>query len=268
MDDQHQLAEFERFLRAFPSCPVCGKDNENAYLHKFFFSARPDDIRLRNSLLSAIGDILDITAVSEEHVKVGIPCCRCYARYFENNESNTGAVIAPYIFKLVVAGPDESDKTRLVRHFCTNTFVTDHKMTIGAAFSIKDLYLDNRQCAKIQVWDFATQKRFRFLLGDYCRGASGALVCFSVTSYDSFEQVPAWITLIRKEAPYIPIMLVGTGCEQPRWEVPYEMASQYANDAGCVGASYCSSTRAINVEEMFQCIARWMVYYFNATFGR
>nr|MDO8109890.1 GTP-binding protein [Candidatus Sigynarchaeota archaeon] len=167
----------------------------------------------------------------------------------------------PYPFmKLVVAGSSDSDKTPLVQRFCTNTFITDHKMTIGAAFSIKDILFDTGMSVKLQIWDFATEERFRFLLGDYCRGAAGALVCFNVTDYESFKQVRDWITIIRKETNNIPILLVGTKYDLPNHQVPYELAVQYANDANCIGVAYCSTTTAENVEETFVCIAKWMIH--------
>lgn len=168
---------------------------------------------------------------------------------------------ASWIFKLIVAGAGGVGKTALVQRFCTNTFVTDHKMTIGAAFSIKDITFDNGVSIKLQIWDFAGEERFRFLLGDYCRGASGALCCFDVSDYETFRQLPQWIEIIRKEAMNIPILLVGTKYDLPNHQVSYEVAQQYAQDAGCIGAAFCSSKTAVNVEEAFMSIGKWMVYY-------
>ncbi|HME52496.1 MAG TPA: Rab family GTPase [Candidatus Lokiarchaeia archaeon] len=169
--------------------------------------------------------------------------------------------VASWIFKLIVSGAGGVGKTALVQRFCTNTFITDHKMTIGAAFSIKDITFENGVSIKLQIWDFAGEERFRFLLGDYCRGASGALVCFDITDYETFKQLPEWITIIRKEAPAVPILLVGTKYDLPNHQVPYEVAAQYSSDAGCIGAAFCSSKNATNVEEAFMSIGKWMVYY-------
>ncbi len=169
--------------------------------------------------------------------------------------------VASWIFKLVVAGQGGVGKTALVQRFCTNTFVTDHKMTIGAAFSIKDITFDNGVSIKLQIWDFAGETRFRFLLGDYCRGASGALIAFDVTDYETFTALPEWITIIRKEAPNVPILLVGTKYDLPNHQVPYEIAAQYAQDAACIGAAYVSSKSAVNVEDAFMSIGKWMVYW-------
>ena len=113
---------------------------------------------------------------------------------------------------------------------------------------------------KLQLWDLADETRFRFLLADYCRGASGAIVCFDVTNFDTFWQVPAWIDMIREESKAIPIMLVGTNSDRPSQQVPHEFADRYARDAGCIDASYLSMDTSFNVETTFQCIATWMVW--------
>jgi small GTP-binding protein len=191
----------------------------------------------------------------------GIPSTRSPDTTGVAGASGTSGTVASWIFKLIVAGPAESNKTALIQRFCTNSFITDHKMTIGAAFSLKDITFENGISIKVQIWDFATEERFRFLLGDYCRGASGALICFDVTDYETFKQVPGWIEIIRKEARDVPIMLVGTKYDLPNHQVPYDLAAQYAQDAGCIGVAYCSSATADNVEEAFECIAKWMVYH-------
>ncbi|MFX0101873.1 MAG: hypothetical protein ACFFCS_20075, partial [Candidatus Hodarchaeota archaeon] len=90
---------------------------------------------------------------------------------------------------------------------------------------------------------------------------SGALVCFDVTDYETFKQLPEWIEIIRREAQNVPILLVGTKYDLPNHQVPYELAQQYAQDAACIGAAYCSSKTAVNVEEAFMSIGKWMIYY-------
>ena len=64
-------------------------------------------------------------------------------------------------------------KTALIERYVTGSFIEDHKMTIGAQFSVKDVTLDDGEHVRMQLWDFAGEERFRFVLGDYCRGASG-----------------------------------------------------------------------------------------------
>jgi Ras-related protein Rab-1A len=134
-------------------------------------------------------------------------------------------------------------------------------MTIGAAFSIKDVTLDTGESCRMQLWDFAGEERFQFILADYCRGAAGAMICFDITDYDTFRELPTWLKLIRQGAGNIPTVLVGTKWDLPNHEVELEVAEKYAVDAKCeAGAVFCSSKDSINVEETFHALAKWMIY--------
>jgi len=168
-----------------------------------------------------------------------------------------------WIFKLVVAGAGGVGKTALIERYCNNRFVEDHKMTIGSAFSIKDLTLDTGEGIRLQLWDFAGEERFRFILGDYCKGAAGALLCFDCTDYDTFRELPEWLKLIRKGAdPKVPMMLVGTKWDLPDHEVDLDTAMQYAEAANCVASAVlCSSKDGVNIEPIFQAISKWMIYH-------
>jgi small GTP-binding protein len=166
-----------------------------------------------------------------------------------------------YIFKVVVAGAGGVGKTALVQRFCSGTFSEDHKMTIGAAFSMKNVQLDTGEHVKMQLWDFAGEERFRFVLGDYCKGASGAIVCYDITDYATFQQIPEWLKIIRSTAGMIPMVLVGTKYDLPGHEVEYDVATKYANDAKMIDMVWCSSKTEINIEPIFDAIAKWLIYF-------
>lgn len=168
---------------------------------------------------------------------------------------------ANWIFKVVVAGAGGVGKTALIQRYVTGTFIEDHKMTIGAQFSIKDIELENNEKVRLQLWDFAGEERFRFLLGDYCRGASGAFVCYDITDYATFEQIPEWLRIIRKNAGMIPIILVGNKYDLPNHEVELETADQYSEQAKCLMNVFCSSKLNLNVQDMFTAMAKWLIYY-------
>jgi len=73
-----------------------------------------------------------------------------------------------WIFKVLVAGAGGVGKTAMVMRYCESRFIEDHKMTIGASFHTKAETLDDGQAVKMQLWDFAGERRFRELLPDYC----------------------------------------------------------------------------------------------------
>ena len=47
-----------------------------------------------------------------------------------------------WIFKVIVAGAGGVGKTALIERYVSGSFLEDHKMTIGAQFSVKDVKLD------------------------------------------------------------------------------------------------------------------------------
>jgi len=166
-----------------------------------------------------------------------------------------------YVFKIVVAGQGGVGKTALIERYTTGRFQEDHKMTIGAAFAMKNVILDTGETVRLQLWDFAGEERFRFILGDYCKGAKGALLCYDITDYDTFAGIPEWLYIIRKNAGKIPIILVGTKYDLPNHEVDLETADKYAEDAQCIQNVWCSAKLNVNIEEIFIALSKWLIYY-------
>ncbi|MHA1585239.1 MAG: Rab family GTPase [Promethearchaeota archaeon] len=170
-----------------------------------------------------------------------------------------------WIFKVIVAGAGGVGKTALIERYVTGSFLEDHKMTIGAQFSVKDVDLNSGEHVRMQLWDFAGEERFRFVLGDYCRGASGAFICYDLSDYSTFEQIPEWLKIIRENAGLIPIILVGNKYDLAGHEIDLQTAEQYAVDAKCLMNVMCSAKMDLNVEPMFTAMAKWLIYYANQT---
>jgi len=91
-------------------------------------------------------------------------------------------------FKIVIFGDAGCGKTTLTQRFLTNLFVSDSKMTIGVDFGIKVLEVENKK-VKLQIWDFGGEKRFRFLLPTYVRGAKGAIFIYNVNDRSSLMSI-------------------------------------------------------------------------------
>ena len=166
-----------------------------------------------------------------------------------------------WIFKVIVAGQGGVGKTALVERYVTGKFREEHKMTIGSNFMMKTVQLDSGENVNLQLWDFAGEERFRFLLGDYCKGASGALICYDITDYETFRQIPAWLRIIRENAGMIPIILVGNKYDLDGHEVDEDTAEAYAEQAKCIMNVFTSSKLDLNIQEIFDAMAKWLIYY-------
>jgi small GTP-binding protein len=167
--------------------------------------------------------------------------------------------LGTYLFKVVIAGDGGVGKTTLLERYVSGTFNQNTKMTIGANFHAKELTVDGEK-ATIQVWDFAGQERFRTMLPSFCLGARGALVCYDLTDYQTFENAQSWLEMIRNAVQDIPIVLVGCKYDLDDHEVEIEIAEDYASKSGCICNVMCSSKDDINVADVFIALTEWMIY--------
>eukprot|EP00457_Paulinella_chromatophora_P014744 gb/GEZN01015222.1/.p1 GENE.gb/GEZN01015222.1/~~gb/GEZN01015222.1/.p1 ORF type:complete len:200 (-),score=31.07 gb/GEZN01015222.1/:284-883(-) len=94
--------------------------------------------------------------------------------------------------KLVLLGDAGVGKSSIVERFIRSEFYEFQQPTIGAAFSTKQITVGNRE-VKFEIWDTAGQERYRSLAPMYYRGASAALVCYDITSQESFQGAQSWV---------------------------------------------------------------------------
>ncbi|NMC06091.1 MAG: GTP-binding protein, partial [Candidatus Lokiarchaeota archaeon] len=118
---------------------------------------------------------------------------------------------ADYIWKIVVAGTGGVGKTTLLHRYIHHTFLEDSKLTVGVQFHTQELVRQGMRVNMV-LWDLGGQKRFRFIQGDYIKGASAAFILFDMADPLTLENArDEWISMIRRfTTASIPIVLVGT----------------------------------------------------------
>ena len=114
-----------------------------------------------------------------------------------------------HLFKIVVVGDYMVGKTKLVQRLTTNTFTADYHMTIGVNFAAHQVKA-KRKRVQLQIWDTGGQERFDRIRTQYYRGSSGALVCFDTTRIETFNRLNKWISEVKINCGYVPIVLVAT----------------------------------------------------------
>ena len=163
------------------------------------------------------------------------------------------------IFKTVIAGEGGVGKTAFTIRFTKGVFLEGTKMTIGVDFSAVKVTLAG-EAVTLQLWDFGGESRFRIILPGYCKGASGALLVFDLTQGCTFNSLPDWLDLIRKNTPKkAPIVLVGTKMDLPNREVTREMAEKFKEDNNISGYIECSSKNGQNVGHVFGLLTQSML---------
>src|SRR4030042_1429974 len=95
------------------------------------------------------------------------------------------------MFKLIIFGDGGVGKTTLTQRYLTGFFNTDSRLTIGVEFFVKSLEVADKQ-VKLKTWGFGGEERFRFLLPQYCRGASGGIFVYDVTQELTLHHLSEW----------------------------------------------------------------------------
>ena len=73
-------------------------------------------------------------------------------------------------FKIVVIGDSSVGKSSLIHRYVKSQFAKDFKPTIGAEFSNKEIFINNKTVVS-QIWDTAGQERYQSLSTSFYRGA-------------------------------------------------------------------------------------------------
>lgn len=161
---------------------------------------------------------------------------------------------------MVIFGDGGVGKTSLVNRYLKGSFVENTLMTIGVDFHAKELVFDGKKIA-LQIWDFAGEDRFRFLLPSYVRGSAGAIFMYDITRYASIKSFSEWMGVIRQEKERngspIPIVMVGGKIDLDyKRSISFDEAKSVANRHRLCGCIECSAKTGYNVELIFETITR------------
>ena len=114
-------------------------------------------------------------------------------------------------FKIILLGDGAVGKTSIAMRFCNDYFAQQYKQTIGVDFFMKRLTLPGNTQVAMQVWDIGGQSIGGKMIKNYIYGAHAVLLCYDITSKDSFQNLEDWYRLVRKtfdktQLPYIALV--------------------------------------------------------------
>ena len=168
-----------------------------------------------------------------------------------------------YKFKLCIIGDGGAGKTSLTRRYLEGVFKNDWKMTIGVDFYLKKLNIDG-QAVSLQVWDFAGEEKFRFLLPGVILGADGTIFMYDITRHSTFKNLENWLDVFnetnKEYGQDVSKILVGnkTDLKENR-VVSKNDATIYSEDKSFLNYFECSAKNGENVEEIFNTMAKKML---------
>lgn len=167
------------------------------------------------------------------------------------------------MFKIVIFGDGGVGKTTLISRYLTGVFKSDSIITIGVDFHVKKIEVEGKRVS-LQIWDFAGEERFRFLLSSYVMGASGGIFLFDITRYSSIKNFDSWLEIFMKgyrgTNHQIPVLMVGSKLDlEFKRAVSRDEAYTIAKKNNLYGYIECSAKDGQNVEEIFIEIGRLML---------
>jgi small GTP-binding protein len=114
---------------------------------------------------------------------------------------------------------------------------------------------------KLQIWDFAGEKRFRFFLPNYSRGAQGCILCFDISRYTSFQNLQEWFDIVKDNTNDIIFFLVGLKADlsDSRRTVQKEEAVKFKNEHNIPFLIETSSKTGVNNTDVFETLVEAML---------
>ena len=166
-----------------------------------------------------------------------------------------------YVFKIVTLVESGIGKTSLINRFTYDTFET-LPTTINIDFYNKLLDIENK-ITKIQLWDICGSERFRRVIPNFYRNASGAVVAYDISDKWSFDQVKTWIEDVKAYSnTEINIVIVGTKCDRLDRKVTEEEGKKLADELG-VKYFETSAKTGYNVNEAYNFLIKEIIDNFK-----
>lgn len=138
-------------------------------------------------------------------------------------------------------------------------------MTIGVDFYVKKLWKYGKKVS-LQIWDFAGEDRFRFLLPSYVAGASGGIFMYDITRYTSLKNFEDWLNIFRDgyhmkhTGTTLPVLMVGGKLDLSyKRSVSRQKALGIMRSQNLYDYMECSAKTGKNVENIFETITELLM---------
>ncbi len=161
-----------------------------------------------------------------------------------------------YIYKILVVGDGGIGKSTMIQRLITGKYF-EQKITIGTDLASWSMDREGLLIS-LQIWDFAGEKRFRFFLPNYSRGADGCLLCYDITRYTSFQHLQEWYEVVRANTSNPIFVLVGGKADlaDSRRAVQFEDAEKFQKQHNIPSHFETSSKSGHNNKDIFETITK------------
>ncbi|EAL92899.1 Rho GTPase Rho3 [Aspergillus udagawae] len=160
--------------------------------------------------------------------------------------------------KMVLLGDGACGKTSALNVFTRGFFPTVYEPTVFENY-VHDIFVDNVHM-ELSLWDTAGQEEFDRLRALSYEDTHVIMLCFSVDSPDSFENVATkWIDEIRENCPGVKLVLTALKCDLRKDDelndnpnaITFEQGLAKAKEIGAVKYLECSAVQNRGIRETF-----------------
>jgi len=166
-------------------------------------------------------------------------------------------------FKICIFGDGGVGKTALTQRYMTGIFEARYQLTIGTDFYLKKLNIEDKEVS-LQIWDFAGEEKFRFMMDATVLGAQAAIFMYDITRSNTLENLDDWFTkfheINERENQEVLSLIVGAKLDLAELRtVQKEDGLELARKNNAIGWIECSSKTGENVEELFEGLTRYII---------
>jgi Rho family protein len=157
---------------------------------------------------------------------------------------------------MVLLGDGACGKTSALNVFTRGFFPTVYEPTVFENY-VHDIYIDNVPL-ELSLWDTAGQEEFDRLRSLSYEDTHVIMLCFSVDSRDSYENVSTkWMGEIKEHCPGVKMVLAALKCDLREESnhnldvITFEQGLEKAREIGAVKYLECSAVLNRGIRETF-----------------
>ncbi len=158
--------------------------------------------------------------------------------------------------KIAILGVGSVGKTTISRSYTQDpTYLKEVVMTKGVDIATKKITLNNNKYI-VQIWDFAGQKQFRFMIDFFLKGVKGIIYVYDTTDIETLFYLDEFLEVTRDffgKSGYenIPEILVGNKIDSDETETEIEDIYSFMERNNIKKHYFVSGIMGENVSEPF-----------------
>ena len=169
----------------------------------------------------------------------------------ENKIEILGKEIKPDLkFKVIIVGNMSVGKSCLTLRATEGIFKEDLGSTVPLSVYTFNVKINNTKIS-LQIWDTCGQEKYRALIRSYYTNSSLAIIVYSVTDKDSFDDVNVWYKLLKENISDCKIFLIANKVDSPERIITTEQGNKCRTDFNFDLYMETSAKSGFNSKELF-----------------